>query len=550
MRKLLTAGFAAVLLAGCSTLGATSNAARSDPALKDDLKDGERLVPYTLPRGYLTAKLVAMGSDRTDPTYRLVLLAPDLQPDGRYQLLARARLSAFADESLTIKIDPQTGFLQSIGVVSDDRTDDILPALAATVGAVRAGNVDGPKKDGASPRDLGANDKLLARVVFDPLDESDTAAARTSICTALNSYYGPRACPDADVLFSFSDPAAPGAVRAPLPPTVPLPASDVEKLCAAAMCTPSLRTIRVAVGLPGGGIDEALFQVPDATRLVRIDFRRAAFVKRETSAVFNSGMPVSVSTTKPSEALGVVLLPIRVLRAGLGAFTEVLQLRINVDIIERKFATKQDAVVAVTPYTLPTEGNVAAPAAPTYTQGEYAVPTLAVLAEAYSHPQDATWTAASVLYVSARELVESRRMTFEGACSKRNVEAIYTARAQYRESQAKANSAALVAKVALPFPNLATDTLHCPGTRSTPTAPWDAGKTEYVAKLDVAEGKEAGFIEACTAGAAPAIRVARGQLREGRSAANTAAVLAGIQDLPFPNHASDTLPCPSAGGTP
>jgi len=76
-------------------------------------------------------------------------------------------------------------------------------------------------------------------------------------------------------------------------------------------------------------IGEAIFYAHDASTPQFLEIKRSAFVKRETTIVFDSGVPVSIETKKPSELLGFVSIPLEIATDIVSIPGQLIKLRVD-----------------------------------------------------------------------------------------------------------------------------------------------------------------------------------------------------------------------------
>lgn len=317
-----------VVVAGCSTVE-TSEPLR--PGATPSTSQG--LIAYALPRALLSAELTAVGD-----VYQLDVFRPVLGPDPRYSLQVGARLSPFSYDAYKIGVDPKTGLLTSLEVKTKDQTTDILTALAQSAGAVAPA---GSTRSSAGSTSSG--EVLVAQVLFDPLDPMSIRAANSELKDGVRRWSTFRGLgyQDPGALIEIL-PAASGA-----PELGPFPSSAaVTAACQGALCAPTYSSVLIRGRAPNGPSVERIAHLPDARRLTRIDVKRSPMVTRETKASFEGGMPSASSVDKPSEVLQVVLLPITIVRAGLTAVSEVVQLKINVASKDAQYAKALDEAKA------------------------------------------------------------------------------------------------------------------------------------------------------------------------------------------------------------
>ncbi len=313
-----------VVLGGCASVDSRSPLSPN----QGESSARQALGIYALPRALMSVELYGAGAG-----YQLDVFRPVPGPDSRYRLEVTARMSAMAHDAYRLEVDPRTGLLKSLEMRAQDKSADILLALAQSAGAARS--------PGGQTRGLGApqGGVLISQVLFDPLDPASVSEANRQLEAGLQRWTAFRGLRTI-VPETFIQVEGQGAVNL----SEAFPTSQaVEAACRGALCAPVHQPIVVRARAPNGPSVETVAVVPDPRRLARIDVRRSPFVTRETKASFEGGMPGAVSVDKPSEILAVALLPIQVVRAGLSAASEVIQLRINLNSADRNYLAAEAA---------------------------------------------------------------------------------------------------------------------------------------------------------------------------------------------------------------
>lgn len=389
---------AVLLLSGCATQ-AISTSEQASTA-----RGAEQLTDYRLPRASLAIDVLAWGSDQ----FAVRVYQPTIVPDERFVLYANERPRMLSDDAIRIEVDPQTRLLRSINVVSQDQTAAILAQVGAMYGA-RSGlsGFDMPDAQDLNRaqietlRDRHTTDACpllgptanpygapvqVAQTIFDPLDGQSIKDASDFLNARVAQYL--RHCGVTEnaepvvllvrrqddglwrpILPPSTATAAP-STSAPAPtastPADPRQRPDIARACGDGICIPSATQIMVSVAAPHGGAAQALLSVPDADNLRVLHLDRALFVRNTTAAIFSNGSLGSVSVTRPSQALGVVTVPITVVRAVLGSVTEVFQLRVNISSQQRSIAGDSGNAATVPTgisTALPSVAEAASPAA-------------------------------------------------------------------------------------------------------------------------------------------------------------------------------------------
>lgn len=381
--RLISLTLAAMTLAACSTLSSVDG----HPPGR-----GTELGAYSLPKAYLFAEVIEVSTGSRVKGYILNLYGPQIRPDPRYGLHLRHNTSIFSNDAAAFRVDPKTGLLMGVNVVTEDKTDDILEAMSASASAFRltsgGAGTDGIWKMTGLEEAAPEERRRIARPEFDPLDSASVDRANAVIRAAVGGGAAVRYLSVAGVS-STIPPRLPGTPPIPGPPAAPVVApaapADWTGLCGQGVCMPMMRSVTVTLSAPPAAGENARISadiavpVPDASSLAVVAFRRSLFVKRETKVEAASGVLVSASATKPSELLEAALIPVRIVHAAFGAASEVVQLRINLGQAEQKLAAGSGEKASVTRSAGGTgAGDVTAPTPPTGSAlgGAYAEPPL------------------------------------------------------------------------------------------------------------------------------------------------------------------------------
>ncbi len=106
------------------------------------------------------------------------------------------------------------------------------------------------------------------------------------------------------------------------------------------------RELPYVIKLEGEKIfDTALIFMPNASPISKVDFKAGMFVTSKHDVTFENGMLTSKSSNRPSEALGLVSIPLDVAKGVVGVLTEFIQLKINYVSNNETLATKEKALI-------------------------------------------------------------------------------------------------------------------------------------------------------------------------------------------------------------
>ncbi|WP_394647839.1 hypothetical protein [uncultured Sphingomonas sp.] len=307
----------------------------------------------------LTINASTTGSCTFQYSAKLEVLPPTA--DTRLRLVADPFHSPLRDDDTKLSVT-QDGLLTSANVVSADRTGDIIVEIASAVGGLGAGAPADPLAilgPPPSPRCDQMPVKFVYR--FNPVDPVEQQAANDALAGA--DFPFRIDAPAMSEQYTFDDPSKDtildrqrivgkqpgnsyvldealrhhgidGALfyRTALPQTVVLGQCQTTPTCA-----------KQEASVP---IDAAVVLLPQAGPLSYIPMRSSAFVKTVDDVVFDNGMLASWTSSRPSEVLEVVRLPVKILKALVSVPAEIIKLRIDLSDQEKGLAASQQAQIA------------------------------------------------------------------------------------------------------------------------------------------------------------------------------------------------------------
>jgi hypothetical protein len=278
-------------------------------------------------------QLVRVRLSDDDGALQVQLDQPISIADPANTYLLRYQPSSLSDDTVEIDLDPSTGLLTQINLTAADRTDDIIIEIAKSAALIFEATTE-------------AEGRQIFSRLFDPSDETatqelvedmnrvaieDAAVQRKSKCPAA----GTTTC---DRYASVAAGLTPITLTIAEPPPYPAPVAD----CSIGVCYRLAMPYRFRVEFGGSGYSvEEVQSLTNAMPPIPIDLARASFVTKVTTIDFAAGQLDKVHVDKPSEALELASLPIRVVSAFLGTLAEIIQLRVNVGTQEELLAQKE-----------------------------------------------------------------------------------------------------------------------------------------------------------------------------------------------------------------
>jgi len=249
-------------------------------------------------------------------------------PDTNHTYSLDRNGSAFASDEVTITVD-HLGLLTTVDTRVEDKTDDIVIALAKSVSGIATYGIPGvsSSKDiaGEDKRDFGClkGQPLPTKIIVDPTDKTTwpewirgclDVRAISEQSTRTIAARGPESC-ERGICH-----------RVPLPYIVTLDFGDV---------------------LYAQELEYFLNESP----VVSYDVSRSPLVEKVEDLTFRDGILTSATISEPSTALEVANLPLNVVKALLSAPAEILRLRVDYNSeVENAYATDVRALEAENAY--------------------------------------------------------------------------------------------------------------------------------------------------------------------------------------------------------
>lgn len=313
--KLLGAVYVACgLLTSCSVVDTYS-------VEQDAVQPRQRSGTYFLPK-HVVNVLVEITWDRTKPgakSYSLTTTTVAM-PDPRQMNQVGFALSPFSDDEIKVTYT-SSGLLDAVSATATDRSGDILKRAAETAALLRAGTTV-----------TGNAVKSSHTIQFDPYDDLQTRNANARLRDLTQS---PMTCVEVerhpgewtqDCPRGLSIAATPTDGAEADPPNFEV--SDKARRPGLYFRRPMPRMVHVV--LRGKTLEMRQMMFANNTPIYRVDIKRTAFVARKTELDFDNGDLLSVSVSKPSEALAVATLPVAIVDAYFGQVVEIFTRRKDV----------------------------------------------------------------------------------------------------------------------------------------------------------------------------------------------------------------------------
>ncbi len=300
-----------VTLGGCATVS-TGRQAESNG----------RGISYHLPQGLLRVTVTD-----AEGTISVLVAGPVMVADPSHRLSTVIHRGTISDDDVTIGVDAKTNLLSSVAVTSEGRLDDILESAVRTAVALQGSNTEG------------------GRVVFEGLYRVDQLTqAETDANRALREHFADLCTPmPAAVAAGGTETAAqrrcreleragarsgnPVSIAMDQAPPV-LRAGDTVDLrpCQRGVCYRPLVPARVSLTF-GRSRQTQPMLFPDETQIIAINLLSGVFAQQKYELKFTDGVLTSYMQNSRSELVGLVSLPLTIVKAVISAPGQLLGAR-------------------------------------------------------------------------------------------------------------------------------------------------------------------------------------------------------------------------------
>jgi hypothetical protein len=334
--------FSALILTGCQMLSTTSLLDASGATCQS--ATGE----YYLPKKNIT---IVVHQDPTNNFYTLKLDQGETVAD-RSQAYCLDFLSSITSDDLVV-VNRQAGLLQSIRANTADQSAAIISTVIDAAAAAATGDPNGvPLRAGVfNNKDLTE----IANYAFDPFDRYRLAQINDAIstygfCVFVEEQTVVRAG-YAEVQRYCDHPS--DFVKSSEPPELPLGASTVGLDAKTGILYRSNRARRIDVmrrrdpgsGKPWGLYTSKLFEMPNEAPIFSVSVDRSFFVTRETNLTFNNGVLTDVQIKKPSEALVVAQLTLKLAQTIVAIPGQIIRVRVQAENNTRALIDAQNQLI-------------------------------------------------------------------------------------------------------------------------------------------------------------------------------------------------------------
>jgi len=259
----------------------------------------------------VTVKKIVTG----DKTSYSITTATVSVPDNRYTMQVGFALSPLSNDDIKVIYDK--GLLKQVSAIADDRTTDVVLAIAKDLTLLRNAT--------AAP----APTETIMRFQFDPYNAAQAAAVNRQIAKSVGGTES--SCVEVEIHPGVWSPGC-GNHSMALGASVALDTDPPNYEAAPFTRKPGIyyrrgmpRTVHTM--LRGKEVETRQMLFANDGPIYRVDVKRTMFVKRETVIDFTDGELVSVSVKKPSEAVAVATLPVAVVDAYVGGVVDAFTRR-------------------------------------------------------------------------------------------------------------------------------------------------------------------------------------------------------------------------------
>jgi len=216
-------------------------------------------------------------------------------PDTNHRYYLRYHQSSISHDTVSVSFSEE-GYLKKIETISDDKTIDIIDKIAASITSGITGVVD---------RGLGAG-RTLYEVTFDPFNAYELQTVNKELAQ-INSAL---------------------KIDIRLLEHRPEPDKKKQKHEGGVYAKPIV-PCELSYGTPES-IQRHIVMVPHPTLVHFVEVPRVRFVKNEFTIKFNElGYPSEINLVKPSQAMALIELPMKIISAVIALPSKLIQLRVN-----------------------------------------------------------------------------------------------------------------------------------------------------------------------------------------------------------------------------
>lgn len=339
------------LLSGCAT------------TILDSASSADTGVAYYLPKALLPVQLADVEGNLV-----LTVDKPQFVADLNHRYVLSYVPDAAASDTVEITVDPATSLLQTASSTADDKTGELIVAIARSAATIA--------QLVAQSSEAAGTKTVIFEELIDPAQDITEVVKRMNGVAMRHAAarYSDLKCsgtPDKEAIercqgytawrtvapISFAtcqattqecrretthDAASAKTDSAPVPVRIPVtPSRD----CAGGVCYRAAIPYRIEFTLNKTNYYSTVVSLPNETPTMLWSFNRTAFVKRINNAEFQNGMLKKVHLEKPSEAVEVAMLPVNVVKAVFESITGVFKFRVDLTNGEKSFVDAQKALL-------------------------------------------------------------------------------------------------------------------------------------------------------------------------------------------------------------
>lgn len=307
MKIFMLSAFGSVILL---TSGCTSMLSSYQPSATSAKREG---TAYSLSKALVKVSLAV----KSDKSIKVTIDQPTYVPDPDQRYLLAYRPSFLSSDSFTVTVDPLTGYLTKVDMAADDKTGDILKAIAKIIALKEASSGE-------------AGETVLIERYVDPLAIANLEAEFNTVAK-LKSGTDPK-------LKFFIKTVGNTAISASAE-------SSAKPDCSVGICYRQPATYIIGFSFNSTITYESPISIPNGAPVYALNLKRSPFVTRKNTIELSNGSLKSVVVDKPSEGLAVAQMPVDIARAVISVPAEILQLKIDLLNKEKGLADGQAALI-------------------------------------------------------------------------------------------------------------------------------------------------------------------------------------------------------------
>lgn len=293
----------------------------------------EASTAYYLPKGIVTIsstvkiKVISKKDSKAIESIELISQefshTKEIIPDTKQLYTLDYQANAFSNDVLGFKVNNK-GLLESVNISAEDRTPNIVSAIAAAPSAILSpdGGEEKNNGDNTAKENKDTEETILEftkQFIVDPADIKDYYP--WLIVVSLDNNHSSKKL-NASFKVELN-----GGNR---PQTAMAAIKDFHGILTRPIEVVFFTISPMAKAFENSNTQHQFIEyLPNTNLIVKVPVKRASFVKKEQNLTFADGMLLENKITKPSEVEGFVSIPIDIAKAIVSIPAELIQFRIN-----------------------------------------------------------------------------------------------------------------------------------------------------------------------------------------------------------------------------